>query len=108
MNVHSIDSLKKIQDKGVEHAIVLIHSKKCHHCVQYKPVYENVSSSFPEFTFYCAEAENLPDDEISAIKNKTGPGVPVTIYMKDGKYVDAKKGNVDEGILKNWLNDIPL
>ena len=110
-----IDSLRHIQDSGIEHAIVLIYSDHCGWCQAFKkekdgnpPIYSSTASRFPEFSFFELPVDKMPKDEKVTVSKRCGEGVPLTIYMKDGKYVDSLKGYANKTEFADWLNKLSV
>ena len=50
----------------------------------------------------------MPKDEKVTVSKRCGEGVPLTIYMKDGKYVDSLKGYANKTEFADWLNKLSV
>ena len=96
---HFIESEEMMKKK---YKVVLIYSTSCSFCDKFKPIFDNVMSTYKQVASIEKHETGTQGSlqYMSLIK-----GVPFTIILKDGEIVSTKAGLMDEAQLKSWMSE---
>ena len=91
------------QDK--ETCIIVFSKESCNVCARLEPTIVKISKDFEtsdELNFYTMDV--LDDDAKRIFKSWQLVGVPQTVFIKEGEFVEAFPGALDESILRKEID----